>query len=192
MTSLVQAHHDSDRLTEDEIVSMVLILTVAGQETTGQLMCSGLYHLLSNPEQLAELRGNRELMSGAIEEALRFDTATRSGGPRYALQDTELAGQPIARGESVMICLQGVNHDPDVFPDPLRFDIHRQAGRHMGFGYGHHHCLGSALARLELDVVWNAVLDHYSFIEAPANLAWKPRFMVRGLELLPLRVELVR
>lgn len=189
MTTLVQAAADGDRLTEDELISMVLLLTVAGQETTGQMMCSGLYHLLCNPDQLAAVRADRSLLPGMIEEALRYDSATRVSGIRYALQDIEIGGQKIARGEGVMVCLQAANHDPAAFEDPLRFNIFRDNARHLGFGVGPHHCLGSALARMELGIVWDSILDRYSSIEVDENLAWKPRFMVRGLELLPLRVQ---
>lgn len=188
MSSLVQVSDEAGRLSEEELVSLVVVLVVAGHETTANTLCSGLHHLLEHPDQLADLRADRSLMATAVEELLRYDGATRNSVARFAREDIELGGIVIPKGSKVYAGLQAADHDPAEFTDPLRFDIRRSPNRHIVFGGGAHYCLGAALARMELQVALNALLDRYAVIESAGAVRWRPSFIIRGLTALPLRL----
>jgi len=189
LSSLVSARDDDSVLSDDELVSLVLALAVAGQETTANMLCNAVYHLLIRPDHLHELRRDRGLLPGAIEELVRYEPSPRNAVARYAAEDIEVGGVPIAKGEAVYVGNQAANHDPAEFRDPLVVDLRRNPNRHLGFGTGAHHCLGAALARLELSVALDALLTRYSRIElAVPDVRWHPGFVLRALEALPLRV----
>ena len=149
LTDLIQAEHEGDRLTEDELVAMVLLLIVGGYETTVHLITNGIHTLLANPEQLARLRDDPSLIESAVEEILRHRGPIHGTKPGYASEDIEVRGVTIPRGKPIMPLLGAANHDPEVFTDPQVFDIGRTPNRHLGFGHGIHFCLGAHLARSE-------------------------------------------
>lgn len=155
---LIQAEVDGDRIPDETIVSFFRQLINAAGDTTYRGTGALLIGLLRNPKQLEEVRSDRKLVPLAIEEALRWD------GPvtvyyRMVMRDTTLGGVEISKGSVVNVCIGAANHDPTVFPDPMRFDIHRKRERHFAFGYGQHMCLGQHLARLEMTRALNAILD---------------------------------
>ena len=192
LTALVQAGSDSDsdgRLSQDELVAMVLILIAGGYETTANTLATGLYHMVRNPGQLSRLRQTPNMIKSAVEELLRYDSAARNAVGRYALTDAELAGCTVRKGEKVYVSVHAANHDAAVFDNPHTLDLAREPNRHIAFGGGAHYCLGGAVARMELEVVWGTLLDRYSGIEIPSSeIRWKNSFIVRGLESLPLRL----
>lgn len=146
-------------LSDDEINGAVRLLLVGGTSTTYRAFGNLLYLLLTHPEQLEMLRADRSLAFNAIEESLRLEQPLVAWG-RLATTDTELAGTPIPSGCPVNINSGAANHDPAEWPNPDSFDITRKhPDRHLTFGFGKHHCLGIHLARMELDVMLNAVLD---------------------------------
>ena len=149
LTGLIEADAEGDRLTEDEIVAMVFLLIVGGYETTVHLITNGVLTLLENPEQLARLRDNPELINSAVEEILRHRGPVQSTKPGYAAEDIHLHGVTIPKCKPIMPLFGAANHDPRAFDNPQVFDIGRTPNRHLGFGHGTHFCLGAHLARAE-------------------------------------------
>jgi len=190
LTKLVQAEVGGARLTDDDLVGMVLSLAVAGHETTANMLTNGMYHLLLRPTVLEQLRADRSIMNSAIEEFLRFEPPPRNSVARYPVRDIEIAGQQISQGETVYVGYQAANHDPAEFEKPLELNLTRSPNRHIGLGIGIHHCLGASLARLELNIALNEILDRYpSLALGVGGVSWKPGFVVRGLVSLPLSVS---
>jgi cytochrome P450 len=158
ISSLAQAEIDGERLSDEEIFSFLRLLLPAGIETTYRSTGNLLFGLLSNPEQLHAVRADRSLIPQAIEEAVRWEAPLLTI-TRVATRDTELAGVAIPAGSTVMPMLGAANRDEDRYPDPDRFDIFRTPQPHISFGIGVHVCLGMHLARLEMSVALNRLLD---------------------------------
>ena len=158
VSQLIEAEVDGRRLSDDEIYPFLLLLLPAGVETTYRSSSNLLFGLLSHPGQLDAVRADRGLVPRAIEEALRWEnpllTVTRT-----ATEEVELGGVPIPAGGFVAVSLGAANRDPGRYAEPDAFDIFRSGGQHLSFGDGAHKCLGMHLARLEMRVLLNAVLD---------------------------------
>jgi cytochrome P450 len=189
---MIAAHEGADRLSQDELISNLILFLFAGHETTTNLLSNGLRTLLRHPEQLADLRANlddRDLVRNTIEEILRYDGAVFVS-LRMAVQDFEWQGQQIKTGHRVFLYHIAANRDPRAFKDPNRFDIRRaDVSRHIAFGYGIHFCLGAPLARLEMEVALPALLRRYPNMElADPGVAWKDNLILRGMEALKLKV----
>jgi len=186
---LLTAEDHGEMLSEDEVVANCVLLLFAGHETTANLLGSGLYRLLSNPDQLARLRAREDLVPSAVEEFLRFDPPV-SGTLRIAGEDCELHGEQIRKGDVVAAMIAAANRDPQRFVDPERLEIQRFPNRHLTFGYGIHFCLGAPLARLEAQIAFQKLLRRFRRIELlDETPQWKPQLFFRGLESLDLRVE---
>lgn len=180
----------SGNLSHEDAVQMAEMVIVAGHETTANMITLGLITLLQHPDQLAALRADRSLMPSAIEEMLRYLTITHFNGARVAVKDTELSGQPIRAGEGVWALLPAANRDDEAFPDPDSFDITRNARQHVTFGFGVHQCLGQGLARLELDIVFNRLLDRFPAVDLAIpfeKIPFKHDAFVFGVKCLPVR-----
>jgi cytochrome P450 len=137
----------------DEVIrSTIVLLVLAGYDTTAKLMGNALVALESHPDQRREIAENLELLPAAIEEAMRWGGPVQYTSPRLILQDTELAGVEISKGQTLYVFLAAANRDPRRWEDPHRFDIHRENKSNVGFGWGPHLCLGAPLARLETKV----------------------------------------
>ena len=149
VSALVQAEEAGDRLNQDELVAMVLLLLVAGHETTVNLIGSGMLALLEHPEQMEKLRHDPSLIKSAVEELLRFTSPVELATERYAREDVTIGGVTIRRGEMAFVSLASANRDASQFANPDALDITRQPNRHLAFGLGTHFCLGAPLARLE-------------------------------------------
>lgn len=160
ITELIKAR-DGDRLTDGETVAMVLNLVIAGYETTANLVANGVAALLAHPDQLDRLRSRREIMPRAVQELMRYCGPGLGLMPRYAATDVQIGEVLVQQGEAVIPVVAAANRDPMVFWDPDRLDVTREDNRHLGFGYGPHHCLGAALARQEAEVAIGALLDRY-------------------------------
>jgi cytochrome P450 len=158
ISRLANAEVDGERLLDEEIFSFLRLLLPAGVETTYRSTGNLLFGLLSNPEQLEALRSDRSLIPQAIEEAVRWE-APLLMITRVATRDTELGGVAIPAGSAVMPVLGSANREEDRYPDPSRFDIFRPSNGHISFGLGVHVCLGMHLARLEMRVALNRLLD---------------------------------
>ncbi|WP_194392417.1 cytochrome P450 [Bradyrhizobium sp. CCBAU 51765] len=187
ITQLVQAEEDGNKLTNEELTANIILLFGAGHETTVNLIGNGLLALHRNPDQLALLKARPELMEGAIEEFLRYDSSVQMTG-RVALEDVDLGGVTIPRGESVLCLLGSANRDPAVYPDrPDRLDVTRANVKPLSFGGGIHFCLGAQLARIEAEIAIATLLRRLPDlrIDDVENPEWRPTFVLRGLKRLP-------
>jgi cytochrome P450 len=187
-TQLVQAEEDGAKLTNEELTANIILLFGAGHETTVNLIGNGLLSLYRNPDQLALLKARPELITGAIEEFLRYDSSVQMAG-RVTLEDIDdLGGKKIAKGESVLCLLGSANRDPAVYPDhPERLDITRPNVRPLSFGGGIHFCLGAQLARIEAEIAISTLLRRLPGLrlDDAENPEWRPTFVLRGLKRLP-------
>ncbi|WUJ75329.1 cytochrome P450 [Kribbella soli] len=149
----------SGELTRQDAAGIGVLLLIAGHETTANMIALGTLALLEHPEQLAVLRetDDPKLVAGAVEELLRYLNITHNGRRRAVLEDIELHGQVIKAGEGVILPNDIANRDPSMFSDPDTLDVHRDARRHVAFGFGVHQCLGQPLARMELQVVYSTL-----------------------------------
>ncbi|MEK2476056.1 cytochrome P450 family protein [Streptomyces noursei] len=197
LSELIRVHDDDgSRLSDSEMVTMVLTLVIAGHETTAHLIANGTAALLTHPDQLHLLKSDPELLPRAVHELLRWCGPVQMTRLRYAVEDVELAGVRIAKGEAILPLLVAANHDPRHYADPARLDITRQpAGRaenHVGFGHGMHYCLGASLARQEGEVAFGKLLAHYpdlTLAVAPDTLQRNPLPGNWQLAALPLRLN---
>ncbi len=189
LTGLVQAELEGSKLTHDEMIRMLVLILVAGNETTTTLIGNTVIELLAHPAQLARLREHPDLIPSAVEEVLRYSSPVQLD-PRRATRRVELHGHTIEAGQIVINWLGSANHDDAVFTDPERFDITRDDNRHLAFGYGTHYCLGANLARLEAQVALHALLKRTRSFERTddALLPLHPSIVFRGVTALPLRL----
>ncbi len=189
ITNLLQAEVEGDQLTEDEVLAMVFILFVAGHITTVNLIANGIYALLTNPAQMADLRAHPDLIENAVEEILRYYGPAETSTLRFAAKDFEIDGQAIERGSPLLFLLASANHDPERFVDPETFNISRaDANRHIAFGKGIHACLGAPLARLEGQIAIASLVRRYPDLQlaVPASEITWDRSFLRSLTGLPL------
>ncbi len=190
ITSLVQAEEAGDVLSQEELYSMILLLTVVGHETTVNLIGNGMLALLSHSSQLALLQEAPSLLPSAVEEMLRYDCPVERAPMRYAAEDLEIHGVQVRRGDAISVVLGSANRDPAIFPRPDRFDITRSPNRHLAFGLGIHYCLGAALARLEGRIAVETLLRRLPNLRLAApveSLRWRTNPIMRGLQRLPVR-----
>jgi cytochrome P450 len=188
LSALVQAN-DDDRLTDEELQSLASILFIGGFETTSHLIGNGLLGLLDHPEQVALRREDASLQANLGEELLRYDGTVQLSS-RYALEPVDVDGVTIPAGENIMLLLGAANHDPARFAAPDRLDVRRTNVEPLSFGGGVHFCLGAALARLEIDVVFRALLDRFDTIALDGpRPRFRDRLTLRGLESLHVSVR---
>ncbi|MCK9926385.1 cytochrome P450 [Frankia sp. Mgl5] len=194
ISALAQVEEAGDRLTADELLGTCVTLIIAGHETTVNLVGNGMLALLRNPDQLALLRAEPELIGPAVEELLRYDSPIHLN-TRAAKRELEVAGRVFAPGEGVVALIACANRDPRAYPDPDRLDVRRftsSAGgppaRHLSFSLGHHYCLGAPLALLEMELLLAAFVRRVSDAEiTDDNPPYKPNLLIRGLAELPVR-----
>jgi hypothetical protein len=189
LSDLVAAEEQGSMLSEEELVATCAMLLVGGHETTTHLIGNATLALLRHPVELEKLRARPELLPAAVEELLRYDSAAFSFG-RCALEDIELDGHTIRKGQYVLCSVLAANRDPAVFPDPDRLDVERKIERNVGFGYGIHFCIGAAVARLETQIALQAIfsrLHRLSLTEEP--LVHHQSMAAHGLVSLPVTFE---
>jgi cholest-4-en-3-one 26-monooxygenase len=183
---LTQSEVDGEKLSEIELDLFFLLLTVAGNETTRNLISHGMVALLEHPEELEKVRANRALLPGAVEEMLRWASPVMHFR-RTATRDVELSGQQIKAGDKVVIWYISANRDEHTFQDPFTFDVERSPNEHVAFGGGGpHFCLGANLARMEIQVMFDVVLDRLDDIEMTAPPARLRSNFINGLKHVPL------
>jgi cytochrome P450 len=176
---------DPPTLTDDELIMFFSLLFAAGSETTRNAIAGGLAALIDNPDQLAALRADPDLMANAIEEVLRW-TSPSPSKRRTATRPAELAGMAIAPGDKVVIWEGSANRDERVFADSMSFDVTRAPNPHLGFGHGTHFCLGANLARLEIRVMYEELLARFRGVEAAGAIEWTRSNRHTGIRHQPL------
>jgi cytochrome P450 len=190
LSAMIAAEEAGDRLTSEELREQVVLLFIAGHETTVNLIGNGTLALLRHPLQLELLRTHPDLIGNAIDELLRFDSPVQFTR-RIALEPMEIDGHGIEPGSFVFCILGAANHDPEHFgPTADELDLtRRDAPHHVSFGGGIHHCLGAVLARTEARVAIGSLVRRFASIEAATDTpAWNGRMVLRGLDALPVRI----
>jgi cytochrome P450 len=188
ISALVAAHAESDALDADELLAFVLLLLLAGNETTTNLIGNGMLALGRYPHALELLRRNRELVPRAIEEMLRYDGPVQSTF-RFTREPVNLGGTEIPANTGCFIIVAAANRDPAQFPNPETFDVTREPNDHVAFGEGIHFCIGAPLARLEGAIALGSMLDRFpkfGLAEPDAPLSYKGSYFLRGLARLPI------
>ncbi|MFJ4833897.1 cytochrome P450 [Streptomyces sp. NPDC088747] len=189
MSDLIAVRDEGDRLSEDELMSLVFLILFAGYENTVQLIGNAVLGLLTHPGQLALLRADPGRLPAAVEEFVRHDGPALLAMRRFPVQDLTIGGVTVAAGETVLLSLSAANRDPRRFPDPDRLDLDRDAAGHLALGHGIHYCVGAPLARLETEIALGALLERLPDLALdidPAELRWRPSMRARGLLALPV------
>jgi cytochrome P450 PksS len=189
-TALVEAEESGDKLSEDELISMIGLLLFAGYETTVNLIATGAFELMRHPDQLERLRGDPSLAASAVEELLRYTCPADFATPRVTRDAVTLAGTAMPKGAMVLAALGSANRDETQFPRAETLDIGRDPNRHLSFGMGAHFCVGAPLARLEAQIALPALFRRQVRMEVPAeSLRWRKGLLFRGLEELPVAIR---
>ncbi|WP_370945896.1 cytochrome P450 [Amycolatopsis sp. cg5] len=185
LSDLVAVSDSGDSLSEGELVITVMLLLIAGHETTTNLIGNGVLALLDHPEQLHALTTERSLAAQTVEEVLRYDSPVQLT-MRTAMAPTAIGDVPVGQGAEVVILIGAANRDPRSHEDPDRFDLRRAPGRHLAFGQGIHFCLGAPLARLEAKTLLLALTERAHSFHQSALPTWSPTVTLRGPASLPL------
>jgi cytochrome P450 len=189
ISAMAQSNENGQILSDDELQGMVVLLLIAGHETTVNLISSGTLALLEYPDQLNLLRQNPALIKTATEELLRYNPPVETATQRYACADVTIEGVTIPRGGEILAVIASANRDASQFETPDRLDITRENNKHLSFGQGVHYCVGAPLARLEGHIAFNTLLARLPNLrlDMPVeSLRWRSGITFRGLEALPV------
>lgn len=188
LTALLQAEEEGERLSEDELLSLAILLLVAGHETTMNLIGNGMLALFRHPDQLESLRRDASSIRNGVEEFLRYDPPVQFTA-RTATADVTVGGREMHRGDAAIVLIGAANRDPSQFPDPDRLDLTRaEANRHLAFSSGIHYCLGAALARVEAQSAIGQLVSRFPHLAQAGDERRRPNINLRGLESLPLQL----
>lgn len=186
LSALIAAEEEGDKLSEPELISTSRLILIAGHETTVNLIGNAVLQLLRHPEQAAKFIADPSLARGVVEETLRYDPPVQFDG-RNCIEDAEVAGHRIEKGQFVLMLLGAANRDPAKFEDPDTYDITRNDDRHLAFGYGIHFCLGAPLARVEGEIALRTLFQRFKNLRLlTENPPYKEMITLRGLEALPV------
>jgi cytochrome P450 len=190
LSGLIAAEEHGDVLSEDELADQVMLLYIAGHETTVNLIGNGMLALVRNRAQLERLQAEPDFLANAVEELLRFDSPVQMSR-RITLREVEVSGKVIEPGAFVVLVLGSANHDRRRWgEDPDRLDVTRNdAKAHLSFGGGHHLCLGAALARLEAQIAIGTLIRRFPTLTLAAEPRWNGRINLRGLSQLPVQLS---
>ncbi len=189
VTALVQAEESGDKLSEEELVAMAILLLLAGYETTVNLISSGTLALLQHPSERERFQHDSSLTEPAIEELLRYTSPLDIGSVRWTREEVRVGSRTLPQGELVLPVIGSANHDESQFHKPETLDISREPNRHLAFGQGAHFCLGAPLARLEGQIALTALFRRFPDLRLagePDSLRWRNSPIFRGLEELPV------
>jgi cytochrome P450 len=185
-TILANAQIDGKPIEPLDLAGYYIIIAAAGHDTTSASTAGAMLALARDPEQFARVKADRSLVSGIVEEAIRWTTPVQHF-MRMATEDVEISGVTIAKGDWLMINYVAANHDPEAFDEPRRFNALREHNRHAAFGAGAHQCLGLHLARLEMRILFEELLDRIEHVEVAGEPKRANSTFVGGLKTLPLR-----
>ena len=184
---IANATVDGEPLPDRDMAGYYIIMAAAGHDTTSATMSGAMLALANDPDQFAKVKADRSLLPGLVEEAIRWTTAVQHF-MRTAAEDVEVGGQLIKQGDWMMLNYVAANHDPTQFEDPRGFDASRTPNRHMAFGAGAHQCLGLHLARLQIKILFDVLLDRIESVELAGEPARANSTFVGGLKTLPLKI----
>jgi len=186
VSGLIAAEEQGQILSEDEMLATAMLLLVAGNETTTNLIGNGMLALLRNPEQMERLSADPSRVPAAVEELLRYDGPVQATG-RVAMEELEIGGQRVTTGQAVLTVLGAANRDPARFERPDELDLDREPNEHVAFGDGIHFCLGAPLARAEGQIAFETLLRRFAHPRLETDsLQWGGSFILRGLKSLPI------
>ncbi len=188
ISALIAAEDEGDKLTHGELLGTLMLLLVAGNETTRNLIGNGLLALIRHPEQLQRLRDEPWLIDSAVNEMLRYDSPVQLDG-RMVKEDVEIGGKRIRAGQRVISALGAANRDGSAFTAPRALDIARKERSHLSFGRGIHHCLGAPLAALEGRIAFSTLLERFISFRLIGELEYRDQLVLRGVEELWIEVE---
>lgn len=189
LSDLIAVRYEGDRLTPDELTSMIFLLLAAGHETTVTLITNGVHALLTHPDQLAALKADPGRLPAAVEELLRYDGPLQVAIPYVAAKPVQVAGVTITAGQVIVMALLAANRDADRFDKPDQLDIARTQNPHLAFGHGIHHCLGAPLARLEGRIALGMLFERFPDLRLAAAQVDPPRLpglLMNGITELPV------
>jgi cytochrome P450 len=187
ISALIAARDQADLLSQDELLATCVLLLVAGNVTTTNLIGNGIWTLVQHPEERRLLEADTSLITSAVEELLRYESPVQATS-RVVSEDMEFRGKQLKKGQILIAFLGAANRDPAIFPDPDKLDLARQENRHLAFGQGIHYCLGAPLARMEGQIAIQAILRRYPEPEPEFEKPdWANSFILRGLRSLPIR-----
>lgn len=185
LSALITVKEQNNKLSEEEIISVCMLLFFTGEETTVNLIANGMLALLRHPQQMQQIKTQPMLIQSAVEEILRYDSPIQIT-TRVATEDVVLDGVTVRCGEKVLVVLGAANRDPAQFPDPDRFDITRANNSHLAFADGIHYCLGAALTRIEAEIAINTLVQLPDLKLSPDKLEWRNKVAFRSLKALPV------
>ncbi|PTL75787.1 cytochrome P450 [Vitiosangium sp. GDMCC 1.1324] len=190
LSKMIQSQEEG-QMTPEQLVANAILILVAGHISTTDQLSNSLHDLLTHPDQFKKLQEDRTLVRSAVEEMMRFNTAVPNIH-RIATETFQLRGKTIRKGDVVFMCMASANRDPEAFPDPDRFDITRDSNhqKHMSFGFGPHHCLGAGLARRELEIAFEVLLERLPGLKLDTEELPQLKchsLMFRGFEKLSVR-----
>jgi hypothetical protein len=184
--TLLTAEVDGDRLSDEEVIANCIVTMVGGLETTTNLIGNGVLSLLRNPDQMARLRNEPDIMPSAVEELLRYESPSQHTA-RLAPEDTTLGGKQIRKRQAVIAVMAAGNRDPERFAEPDVLDFDRPDNRHLAFGWAAHFCFGAPLARIEGHIAFETLLARFPHLEMTGEpLVWRENLGLRGLKSLPI------
>lgn len=190
--SFITAEVDGDRLSDEEIIANCIVTMVGGLETTTNLIGNGVLTLMRNPQHLARLREQPEILPAAVEELLRFESPSQHTA-RLAPDDVMLGGKLIQKRQAVIAVMAAANRDPERFADPDTLNFDRIENRHLAFGWAAHFCFGAPLARMEGQIAFATLIDRFASLAMPSQtLEWRENLGLRGLRGLTLTYEVNR
>lgn len=186
ISALIAAKEQSDRLSEEELLATCIMLFATGEESTVNTIGNGMLALLNHPDQIEQLKKEPTKIKSAVEEILRYDSPVQTT-TRIATVNFEIGNQTIQAGEKVVLCLGAANRDPEQFPDPDRLNINRDPNPHVAFGDGIHYCLGAGLARIQVQIAINALIQQFPDLKLASNkLELRKNAVLRGFKALPV------
>jgi cytochrome P450 len=192
LSALIAARDQTDRLSEDELISSAFLFIIAGHETTTNLIGNGIFMLLRAPERADHIRAHPQELAGAIEEVLRYESPVTGAALRTATCALNLYGADVAAGDLVMVSLRAANRDGSVFAEPTEFRMDRDRNQHLTFGHGIHFCMGAPLARLEAQIAIGEFLTRFPqarLAVEPDVMQWRAGILTRGLASLPVTLR---
>jgi cytochrome P450 enzyme len=188
LSGLILAEEQGQRLSKEELISLVQALVAAGSDTTVYAICFAVLDLLLHPSQMQLVLDDPDMARAAFEESLRYDYVLKVGNAHYCREELTLCGRTFHKGEMIVPGMIGAMRDPSVFPSPDTFDMRRDLSQSVAFGGGPHYCMGAALARLEGTVVIGSLLRRFPRMQLAGEPSYSPSFIMRAITGLPIRL----